>query len=304
MTFSDHVKRVAQNIQNLATDTYTTTVIPLFVNEAYRDIWDADLWEDTLADPFVFAISPNSDTFTLDKRYSAIVRAFNDDDGQEIKLRDMVTFSAEYWTQARSRSLTSGFDSLAALTALGVLNQLGTAQQVKVVSANVLDAGNVFVRGRDVNHETISEVIALSGTTPVVSVFSYSAIEAFGKLTTPTRGVITLTDNTGTALATLGMWEKTARYRRYQFNGKQADFTNLRLICKRAFVPFQNYYDYPFMDVDNCLPHKATALAWMENRQTDMAALEAKAYQEGLGKLRDREFSEENSQWMVPQMRG
>lgn len=297
-------------VQNLATDSYTKTVIPRFVNSAYREIWDADIWDDTLSTAFVFNIPANQDTFTIPKRYSAIVRAWNSDTGEQVKIKDFVTFGSEYWPQVINQSFITGQNSIAALNTLGVLTQLTTPGTVTVQSSDADDTNTadyqlqVLVKGRDSSGEPLSELISLNGTTPVSSVNTYAEITGFSKQVMPTEGVFTLKDTLGNSLSTLSQWEKTARYRRYQINGVQGIITNIRLICKQTFQPFVNYLDYPFMDLDNTLPHKATAFAWRENRQQDLAAAEEALYMNELGKLRQREFSEESARYMVPAMRG
>ena len=303
LTFGELNQRVLTNLQIPATSVYGTKIVPRFVQDAYREIWNMELWDELVADDFQNTIPANTETFILDKKYSVILRAYRQDTGDSVKLVDRSSFADRAYNEGTVWTKEMLLDSITALSPSPVQTQLTTAQQVYVVSTST-DTVKVFLRGLDANAERISEVITLTGATPVISVNTYSAIEAWSKTARPTLGTIILTDHDGNTLATLGVWETTAVYPRYQIDGENPEDIPMTLTCKKAFIPFENDFDYAFTDLDSPLIHLATSLGWTEHRKLDMAQAERALYEKAMDVLRRRELNEDEVRLFVPAFRG
>ena len=303
LTFGEICARTVTNLQIPSGSTYATRIVPRFVQDAYKEIFNSELWDECVADDFQHTITANSQTFILDKQYGAILRAYRQDTGDPVKLVDRSSFADRAYNEGTVWTKEMLLDSITALSPSPVKTQPTTAQQVHVVSTST-DTVKVFIRGLDANGERISEVITLAGATPVISVNTYSAIEAWSKTARPTLGTITLTDSIGNTLATLGAWETTAAYPRYQIDGENPEDIPLTLTCKKAFVPFENDFDYPFTELDSPLIHKATAIGWREHRKLEMAATEEALFEKAMNVLRGRELNEDEVRLFVPAMRG
>lgn len=303
LTFGEIIYRVATLAQHLPTDNYTTQTIPRFVQDAYREIWNLDLWPETVGDDFVFNLPSNSNQFVLAKNYGAILRAYNADTGQPLKLRDRSSYADTAYSVGTQFTQDFEFDSITELAPWPVLLQPTTAGKVTVTSTDATDSTTVlFLAGRDANGNLMAEALTLASGTKQSS-NSYTTIEKYSKTLRPTTGVITLTDIAAKTLGALDQWDTTGDYKRYQIDGTSPVSANLQLTCKKAFVPMLNNFDYPFADMDELLIQKSLALVWMEKRQMEMAAGSTAAAQQSLSIMRDRELNQEDVTLMVPSAR-
>ena len=299
LTAGEIILRVAQKLQIPSTTIYITKTVPRFVQDAYKAIWDLQVWPELVADDFEFLLPANTSTFILPKQYGSILRAYNQETGQEIKVVDRSSFSDRAYNVRVTYTKDMLLNSATPLSPSPVATQLTTAQRVYVVSEGA-DTVKVFIRGLDGDGERVSEVITLNGTTPVQSAKTYSAIEAWSKTARPTLGFISLTDNDGNTLATLGAWETTATYQRYQMDGSSPQDVTLVLTCKKAFIPFENDFDYFFTELDVPLVHKACAFGWIEHRKLDMAQAEEALFQQAIQKLQSRELNQSDITLFCP----
>lgn len=304
LSFGEIINRVCAKVQILPTDKYATETIPRFIQDAYREIWESEDWDEIKADDFQITVQGNTNQFILAKQYGPIQRAFNNDTGLPLKIVDRSSYSDRAYNVGNRYLTAVQMDSVTRLTPSAVLTQLTSNQKVKVKSSSATDTTPViWIRGIDSNGERVSEAITLTGTTPVASANTYASIEAWSKTARPTAGFISLTDNTGNTIATLGTWDTTACYQRYQINGIAATAVVFNLTCKKSFIPFENYFDYAFTEMDMPLIRKATALAWEEHRQLELAAAEDARGERSLDKVRSRELNQDNCTLFVPSIR-
>jgi len=303
LTAGELALRIATKLQIPPTDTYVTKVIPRFLNDAYNFIWDSSLWDELVADDFDYTIPANTSIFILPKQYDVILRAYNSETGDPIKLVDRSSFADRAYSVGTVYTKDFILDSITALTPSPVQTQLVTAQRVTLKSSST-DTVKIFIRGLDADGERVSEIVTLNGATPVSSSLTYSAIEAWSKTARPTLGFISLMDASSNVLATLGAWETTSAYPRYQIDGENSQDFAITLTCKKAFIPFENEFDYPFTELDEPLIHRATMLGWIEHRKMDMAQAEDALFQKSLATLKTREANEDNVVLFVPAQRG
>jgi len=287
----------------LATDAYALQTIPRFIQERYRRIWDADNWNDLVGNTYLAPIAANGNSFVLPKQYGAVVKAYNAATGGPISIKDFITFGDDAFTIVTNLNPTNDFTTMARMASQGVFTQLTAPQNVKVVSANAGDTATIWISGTDINGEVLGETLTLNGLTPVVSSLTYKAITTISKTLIPTKGIITITDNTGNALGTLGQWETSPEYRVYRLNGNTSQSSTIQCIVKKSFVPMLHTFDVPFMEMDDCLIFGATADAWREHKQLDLAIKADADFEEAMALLKDKEFEEEGSQYCVPLVR-
>jgi len=303
LSFGQIRDRVAYNVQVLATDQYALQTIPRFIQERYRKIWDADNWNDLVGNTYLATIAANGNSFVLPKQYAAVLKAYNAATGGPISIRDFVTFGDDAFTIVTNLNPTNDFTTMARMASQGVFVQLTSTQSVNIVSSSNNDVAQIFIRGLDANGERITEGLTLDGVRGVASVNSYSAIEAWSKTQIPTQGTITLTDSLSNTLSTLGQWETSPEYRVYRLNGNTTAQSTVQCIVKKSFVPMLHTYDVPFMEMDDALIFGATADAWREHRQLDLAAKADADFDEAMAGLRDKEFEEEGSMYCLPLLR-
>lgn len=285
---------------------YINNTMFRFLQDVYREIWNSSVWPELVADDFTLVLPGNSLVFTLSKQYDAIQRCYNLDTGQPLKIRDRASFADVAYQPGVQFTRDMQFDAITRLIPSSVSTQLsGAAQLVKVKSSAAGDTTqSIFVRGLDSNSERISETINLNGVTAVASANTYTFIEAWSKTAIPTAGFISLTDNAGNTLGTLGVWETVPKYERYQLDGISSAAINLQITAKRAFVPFEHYYDYPFTELDLPLIDELSAMVWDEHKRLDLSANARQQSRETLNKITDREENQDDVILMVPQQRG
>lgn len=305
LTFGELINRVATNVQVLPTDAYATITIPRFVQDAYELIWNSQLWDEIIADDFTLNLSTENTPFILDKQYGPVLRAYNNGTGQPIKIIDRSSYADQAYDVGAFLNKDQYLDCMTQLPPSAVLAQPANAQILHFMSSSALDITPViFIRGIDQNNQRVSESITLNGTTGVPTVNQYQKVEAWSKTLRPTNGYIVLADSLANTLGTLGVWETTAVYRRYQINNVNPQNVQLQMTCKKAFIPFQNNFDYAFTELDLPLIDKATEFAWDEHRQLELAQKSRMKYDETMKVLTDREMNQEDTILFVPAMRG
>ena len=307
LTAGEILYRVAAKTQidPTAQANYINGTMFRFLQDVYRKIWNASVWPELIADDFTLVVPGNSLEFILPKQYDAIQRAYNLDTGQPLKIRDRSSFADVAYQYGQQFTQTTLYDSITRLNPSPILtaSPTATAQNFKVL-CSAADTSKVFLRGLDANGERISEVITLNGTTPVPSANTYLPIEAWSKTTVPTGGYVTLTDNAGNILGTLGEWETVPKYERYMVDGQNPTPMNLQLTCKRSFVPFLHFFDYPFTELDLVLIDGVCSLVWDEHKKLDLAANAERKSNAALDEITDREENQDDVVLFVPQQRG
>jgi hypothetical protein len=301
------ISRVATNLGILNTSAYATTQIPRFLQQVYEKIWNEDQWNDLVGQTYLATIAPNARSFVLPKKYSAVLKAYNDATGVPISIRDFPTFGDDAFTIDTVVFNINDFSSMARAASQGVLVQPSTPQVVKILSAAANDKGvSIRITGRDANGEVIAETIltnASNGTTPVASTNSYASITSISKTLIPSLGVISVTDNSGNQLGTIGQWEVTPEYRVYQLNGTTLNNATIQCIVRLAFVPMTNTFDVPLMNCCEALEDGATAEGFRESKDFEKAAFYDAKFVDDMGKLRTKEFEEEGMMTALPMMR-
>lgn len=307
LTVGQIALRMCDRLEIQPSSVYAQTKLFGFIQEAYKEIWDSEVWSELVGDDFNFNLPASSNIFTLDKTHGPILRAYNENTGQPIKLRDRSSFSDTAYEVGAQFTQDIVQDSITQLSPSPVLTQLATAQNINVVSSSTVDATalayQIFVQGM-VGGQLTNEVLTLNGTTNVLSANTYTSIVKWSKNQLPTNGTISLLDNSANTLATLGPWETTPLYLRYQIDGTQAFQAGLTLTCKKPFVPFQNNFDYPFMEMDALLIRESLAIAWEEHNKLEMAAQVKQTANTAMTKLVDREMNQDDVVLFLPQYRG
>ena len=302
LSFGQIRDRVAYNCQVLTTDKYALQTIPRFIQQRYRRIWDADNWNHLVGQTYLATIAPNGNSFVLPKQYGAVLKAYNASTGGPISIKDFVTFGDDAFTIVLNLNPTNDFTAMARMATQGVFTQLTTPQTVKVVSS-AADTSTVWVAGTTSTGEIQGESIVLTGLTPVVSTLTYATINTISKTQIPTLGIITITDSLGNPLGTLGQWETSPEYRVYRLNGQTDQAATVNCIVKKSFVPMLHTFDVPFMEMDDCLIYGATADAWREHKQLELAAKADADFDTAYGLLMTKEFEEEGSMFLLPLLR-
>lgn len=85
--------RMCDRLEIQPSSVYAQTKLFGFIQEAYKEIWDSQVWPELIGDDFSFTLPLGTNIFTLDKTHGAILRAYNQGTGQPIKLRDRSSFS-------------------------------------------------------------------------------------------------------------------------------------------------------------------------------------------------------------------
>jgi hypothetical protein len=307
LTVGQIALRMCDRLEIQPSSVYAQTKLFGFIQEAYKEIWDSQDWSELVGDDFNINLPANSLILTLDKSHGAILRAYNEGTGQPIKLRDRSSFSDTAYVVGAQYTQDIVFDSITQLSPSPVLNQLSAAQNVNVVSSSAVDATalayQIFIQGI-VNGQLVNEVLTLNGTTNVPSANIYTSIVKWSKNQLPTNGTILLLDNSANTLATLGPWETTPQYLRYQIDGSTSYPAGITLTCKKPFVPFQNNFDYPFTEMDALLIRKSMAIAWEEHNKLEMSAQVERTAQAAMDKLVDREMNQDDVILFCPSQRG
>ena len=84
-----------------------------------------------------------------------------------------------------------------------------------------------------------------------------------------TTGYVTLANSGGTTLATLGQYERVARYKAFRLGLIPDDsVTNMRILFKRKLRRLVNDNDYPFVECDDYLIFNSVALALQRDKET------------------------------------
>lgn len=309
LTMGEICARVAALMEVPASSDYATQQIPRYFQDAYRSIWDAQEWPEKIADDFVWNLPANTNQFVLPKQYDGILRCYNQQTGQPIKVRDRSSFADTFYQVGVAYTQDIAFDSITQFAPWPVYQQ-PSAQGTLSVVTNTTDTSTViFISGLQAltgsqSLQRVAEQLTLNSTTPVVSTNQYQFIEKFSKTVIPSPGIITLKDAAGNQLGELDQYEKTGDYRRYVIDGTNAVSTALQLTCKKAFIPLLHNFDYPILDMDQAIIQKTLSICWEQRRRADLVSVADGKAQKEIATIAAREVSEEDVVLFVPAMRG
>ena len=308
--FSVLCQRVARYLQQPVTGAYVDRQIVQFINETYREIWDMDMWPQTVTAPTVVTLAAGSNEFVLPKSTQSILRAYQSDatgetsDRNEIRILGMVEFA-----DAQVQPFGGNFLwQIAPFGSSGTLAQPEQAEQLNVYSTSAQDLLTssiaVYLKGEDSTGEVIGESVLLNDQIPVLTVLSYAVLYNVSK-TKNTDGTVLVKDNANTVtLATIGKTEPSPLYTRYRTNVAPTSDTPFTIVGKRRFVPMIDNADTAFCDMDLALVSGAVARAWAEAREMELAAQWNSKFQNDLGELKRRELNADGSiEMMVPSLR-
>ena len=112
------------------------------------------------------------------------------------------------------------------------------------------------------------ETINLNGTTAVAGTTTFYKITNFSK-SGDTTGYITLENSSATTLATLGQYERVARYKAFRLGLIPDDSTtNMRVLYKKRMKRLVSDGDYPFVECDDYLIFNSVALSLQQDKET------------------------------------
>lgn len=121
------------------------------------------------------------------------------------------------------------------------------------------------------------ETITLNGTTAVAGSTTFYKILNVSK-SADTAGYVTLEDSSGTDLAILGQYERTARYKAFRLGQIPDDSTTeMRVLYKRNLRRMVNDGDYPFVECDDYLIFNSVYLALQHDKEQLERALAMKS---------------------------
>lgn len=153
---------------------------------------------------------------------------------------------------------------------IGVMAALAADGTLSVVSSSASDTTpKVRVNGYDSNLVPVTEVLTLTGTTPVTSANTYTSKEGYEprfSKDADTVGIVTISAGAVT-LARLAPEEREVRYRKWKVWPTFSSAITVYMTFKRRIRELVNDEDTPDIECDNALKMFAFARALQEKRQ-------------------------------------